>query len=55
MIKFISGFMAGGFIGYLLGQVIPFEYFLIVSVLLLFISFVLFTLFHLGLRDFQEY
>ncbi len=52
--KYIVGFMAGGFVGYLLGQVIPVEFFFITSVLLMFGAFLLFILFHIGLRDFQE-
>ncbi len=52
--KYIVGFMAGGFVGYLLGQFIPVEFFFITSVLLMFGAFLLFILFHIGLRDFQE-
>jgi F0F1-type ATP synthase assembly protein I len=49
MIRFITGFMAGGFIGYLLGQIIPPEFFLIMSILLLFMAALLSVLFHIGL------
>jgi hypothetical protein len=49
MVWFIVGFMAGGFIGYLLGQIIPSEFFLIVSILLLFGASLLSTLFYIGL------
>ena len=52
--KFIVGFMAGGFVGYLLGQVIPVEFFFITSIFLMLGAFLLFILFHIGLRDFQE-
>ena len=52
--KFVVGFMTGGFVGYLIGQVIPVEYFIITSILLMFGAFLLFILFHIGLRDFQE-
>ena len=37
--KYIVGFMAGGFVGYLLGQVISVEFFFIASVFLLFGAF----------------
>jgi uncharacterized membrane protein YfcA len=52
--KYIVGFMAGGLVGYLLGQVIPVEFFFITSIFLMFGAFLLFILFHIGLRDFQE-
>ena len=52
--KYIVGFMAGSFAGYLLGQVIPVEFFFITSIFLMFGAFLLFILFHIGLRDFQE-
>jgi F0F1-type ATP synthase assembly protein I len=51
MVRFILGFMAGGFIGYLLGQIIPSEFFLVVSILLLFMAALLSVLFHIGLRS----
>jgi hypothetical protein len=51
----MAGFISGGFIGYLLGQVIPFKFFLIVSILLLYMLFVFFVLFYIGSRDLQEY
>ena len=46
----ILGFMAGGFTGYLLGQIIPSEFFLIMSILFLFMAALLSVLFHVGLR-----
>jgi uncharacterized membrane protein YfcA len=53
-VKFFLGFVAGGFVGYLLGQVIPMEFLLVAGLLLLIGVFLLFILFHIGLRDFQE-
>ncbi len=48
--KFVVGFMAGGFAGYLLGQVIPAEFFMFTGVLLMLGAFLLSILFHLGTR-----
>jgi hypothetical protein len=52
--KYIVGFIAGGFVGYLLGRFIHVEFFVIASVFLMFGAILLFILFHIGLRDFQE-
>jgi len=49
MARTTLGFMAGGFAGYLLGQVIPPQFFLGMSILLLFMAALLSGLFHVGL------
>jgi hypothetical protein len=54
MIGFIIGFIAGGFVGYLLGQIIPPEFFLITSIMLLFGATLLSVLFQIGLRGSQK-
>jgi len=54
MIRFIVGFMAGGFVGYLLGQIIPPEFFPITSIMLLVGASLLSVLFHIGLRGSQK-
>jgi len=48
-------FLAGVFAGYWLGLVIPVKFFLITCLALLALAVLLFFLFHLGMRDFQEY
>jgi len=55
MLKLFIGFLVGVFVGYGLGLVIPVEFFLIACLVLLVLAVLLFYLFHLGLRDFQEY
>ncbi|CAG1014157.1 hypothetical protein ANAEL_04910 [Anaerolineales bacterium] len=50
MVRTILGFMAGGLAGYLLGQIIPPQFFLVVSILLLFMAALLSVLFYVGLR-----
>ncbi len=55
MFKLFIGFLAGVFAGYLLGLVIPVRFFLIACLVLLALAVLLFFLFHLGLRNFQEY
>ena len=55
MLKFSFGILAGVFVGYLLGLVIPVEFFFIACLVLLALVLLLFYLFHLGLRDFLEY
>lgn len=55
MMRFLSGCGVGLFVGYLLGLVIPIKVFMIVCLMLLALVVLLFFLFHLGLRDFQEY
>ena len=55
MFKLFIGFLAGVFAGYLLGLVIPVKFFLITCLALLALAVLLFFLFHLGMRDFQEY
>jgi hypothetical protein len=55
MLKFVAGFVVGLFAGYLLGLAVPVEFFLIACLVFLALTVLLFYLFHLGLRDFQEY
>jgi uncharacterized membrane protein YfcA len=55
MVRFLAGCGLGVFAGYLLGQAIPERVFLIVCLALMALAAVLFILFHLGIRDFQEY
>ena len=55
MLNFSLFFLAGVFAGYWLGLVIPVKFFLITCLALLALAVLLFFLFHLGLRDFQEY
>lgn len=50
MVRTILGFMIGGFSGYLLGQIIPPRFFLVVSILLFFMAALLSVLFYVGLR-----
>jgi uncharacterized membrane protein YfcA len=54
MVRFIPGFLAGCFIGYLLGQIIPPEFFPVVSIMLLFGTHLLSVLIHIGLRGSQK-
>jgi hypothetical protein len=55
MVRFLAGCGLGVFAGYLLGQVLPVRVFLIACLALMALAVVLFLLFHLGIRDFQEY
>ena len=55
MMRFLAGFGGGVFAGYLLGLVIPLKVFMIACLVLLALVIFLFFLFHLGIRDFQEY
>ena len=55
MMRFFAGLVLGIFAGYLLGLVIPLEVFMILCLVLLASVVVVFFLFHLGVRDFQEY
>lgn len=52
---FLTGLGVGVFTGYLLGLVIPLKVFMIACLVLLALVILLFFLFHLGIRDFQEY
>ena len=54
MMRFLAGCGLGVFAGYLLGLVIPLQVFLIACLVLLALAVLLFILFHLGVRDFQE-
>jgi hypothetical protein len=53
--RFLVGLGVGIFAGYLLGLVIPLHVFMIACLVLLALVILLFFLFHLGVRDFQEY
>ena len=55
MTRFLAGLGVGVFAGYLLGLVIPLKVFMIACLVLLALVILLFFLFHLGVRDFQEY
>ncbi len=55
MMRFFAGMGVGIFIGYLLGFVIPLRVFMVICLVLAGLVVLLFFLFHLGVRDFQEY
>jgi hypothetical protein len=55
MMRFLAGLGVGIFFGYLLGLVIPLQVFMIACLALAGLVVLLFFLFHLGVRDFQEY
>jgi uncharacterized membrane protein YfcA len=55
MVRFLAGCGLGVFAGVLLGQVIPMRVFLIVCLALMALAVGLLFLFHLGIRDFQDY
>lgn len=55
MMRFFAGLGVGIFVGYLLGRIIPIEVFIIACLVLAGMVVLLFFLFHLGIRDFQEY
>lgn len=55
MMRFLAGLGVGIFVGYLLGLVIPLQVFMLACLVLLALVILLFFLFHLGVRDFQEY
>lgn len=55
MVRFLAGCGLGVFAGYLLGQGFPVRVFLIICLALMALVAALFLLFHLGIRDFQEY
>ena len=54
MMRFFAGVGVGIFVGYLLGLVIPLQIFMIICLVLAGLVVLLFFLFHLGIRDFQE-
>lgn len=54
MMRFFAGLGVGIFVGYLLGLIVPFEVFIIACLVLAGMVVLLFFLFHLGIRDFQE-
>jgi hypothetical protein len=54
MMRFFAGLGIGIFTGYLLGLVIPLKVFMMACLVLLALVVLLFFLFHLGIRDFQE-
>lgn len=51
----LTGFSAGIITGYLLGFVLPLKIFMIVCLVVAALAGLVFFLFHLGVRDFQEY
>ena len=55
MLKLLIGFIAGLLVGFLLGRVLPIEIFYIACIILILLAMLFFFVFHLGLRDFQEY
>ena len=55
MLKLLIEFIAGLFVGFLLGLVLPIEFFYIACIILVLLAVIFFIFFHLGLRDFQEY
>ena len=55
MLKLLIGFIAGLFVGFLLGLVLPIEVFYIACIILALLAVLFFFFFHFGLRDFQEY
>jgi hypothetical protein len=55
MLRFLTGLGAGVMAGYLLGLVIPIRVFMIACLVLAGLVGLVFFLFHLGIRDFQEY
>lgn len=52
--RFFTGLALGTLAGYLLGLVIPLRLFMIACLVLSAFLVLLFFLFHLGIRDFQE-
>ena len=55
MLKLLIGFIAGLFVGFLLGLVLPIEFFYIACIILALLAVLFLFFFHFGLRDFQEY
>jgi len=55
MMCFLVGLGVGIFVGYLLGFVITLQVFMIICLVLAGLVVLLFFLFHLGVRDFQEF
>lgn len=55
MFKLIVGFIAGIFAGFLMGRMLPVEFFIGAGIVLIVLIIIFFLIFHLGLRDFQEY
>jgi hypothetical protein len=55
MLKLLIGFIAGLLVGFLLGRVLPIEFFYIACIILILLAMLFFFVLHLGLRDFQEY
>jgi hypothetical protein len=55
VLKLLIGFIAGLFVGFLLGLVLPIEFFYIACIILALLAVLFFFFFHFGLRDFQEY
>jgi uncharacterized membrane protein (Fun14 family) len=55
MMRFLAGLGVGALVGYLLGFVIPIQVFMIICLVMAGLVVLVFFLFHLGVRDFQEY
>ena len=55
VLKLLIGFIAGLFVCFLLGLVLPIEFFYIACIILALLAILFFFFFHFGLRDFQEY
>ena len=55
MCRIFTGFLAGFITGLCVAEIIPIEYILAASVIFMLLAALLLVLFHLGLRDFQEY
>ena len=55
MLKLLIGFIAWLIVGFLLGLVLPIEFFYIACIILVLLAVLFFFFFHFGLRDFQEY
>ena len=55
MLKLIVGFIAGIFAGILIGRMLPVEFLIGTGTVLMMLMVIFFLIFHLGLRDFQEY
>lgn len=55
VLKLLIGFIAGLFVGFPLGLVLPIEFFYNACIILIALAVLFFIFFHPGLRDFQEY
>jgi hypothetical protein len=55
MLKVMLGFIAGIFAGILIGRMLPVEFLIGTGTVLMMLTVIFFVVFHLGLRDFQDY